>query len=155
MSNNSTSRHPYSPFNPCSYFGRYWEKLQFFFSRVISLSFSFHRHFVSGSNGRKVFDYGNNLEDSDSLYILLCGLVFTDLCTGLIAHSLYVAVNFICLDKSQELKNELSTSLLLSAIVSSCRSYFISGCKITSYRIFVNGKMAAHDRPSIFADCAP
>ena len=61
-------------------------------------------------------------------YIILCGLAFTDLCTGLVTQPLYVALQLICWQEIKE-RNQLSTSSLLiyvRAITAGCGSYFSS-----------------------------
>ena len=45
-------------------------------------------------------------------YILLCGLAFTDLCTGLITQPFYVTHELICLQEPQEIQDRLSSSSL-------------------------------------------
>ena len=58
-------------------------------------------------------------------YILLCGLAFTDLCTGLITQPFYVATELICLQEPQEIQDRLS--LRFSKVVSEgCGTYFNS-----------------------------
>ena len=59
-------------------------------------------------------------------YIILCGLAFTDLCTGLVSQPLHIAFQLICWREIKE-RNHLSTSSLLiyaRAITAGCGSYF-------------------------------
>ena len=61
-------------------------------------------------------------------YIILCGLAFTDLCTGLVTQPLHIAFQMICWREIKE-RNHLSTSSLLiyvQAITAGCGSYFSS-----------------------------
>ena len=59
-------------------------------------------------------------------YILLCGLAFTDLCTGLVSQPLYVVSQLICWQKRKE-NNQLTTFLIYArAIIAGCSNYFSS-----------------------------
>lgn len=59
-------------------------------------------------------------------YILLCGLVLTDLCTGLITQPFYVTIYFICLSKSAQDVADAWSSFLWTAvaITITCGNYF-------------------------------
>ena len=58
-------------------------------------------------------------------YILLSGLAFTDLCTGLITQPFYVASVFICLELSQDLNNnQLSFLPYVVGIAAGSSNYF-------------------------------
>ena len=60
-------------------------------------------------------------------YILLSGMAFTDLCTGLITQPFYAASRLICLELLQELNdNQLSLFSYVIATAASCASYFSS-----------------------------
>ena len=53
-------------------------------------------------------------------YIILCGLAFTDLCTGVITEPFYVAVRLMCLHK----KNESYLLLFLFYVTAFCNTFF-------------------------------
>ena len=53
-------------------------------------------------------------------YVLLCGLAFTDLCTGLITQPLYVASLLICLEEGNE-SNQISLLVDATAV---CGTFF-------------------------------
>ena len=80
-------------------------------------------------------------------YIILCGLAFTDFCTGLVTQPFFVAFQLICLEEGSE-NNQIS---LLVFATAGTVLYFINTNTCNTYG---NRKMAAHDS-SIIADCAP
>ena len=53
-------------------------------------------------------------------YIILCGLAFTDLCTGVITEPFYVAVRLMCLQK----RNESYLLLFLLYVMAFCLTFF-------------------------------
>ena len=57
-------------------------------------------------------------------YILLCGLAFTDLCTGLITQPFYVTHELICLQEPQEIQDRLSLLRFSTVVSASCGTYF-------------------------------
>ena len=59
-------------------------------------------------------------------YILLCGLAFTDLCTGLITQPFYVAAELICLENPQEIEKQLSFLVSALGIAAGGGTYFTS-----------------------------
>ena len=56
-------------------------------------------------------------------YIILCGLAFTDLFTGLVIQPLYVTVMIMCLRKGTENQPLLSMNLVF--VMSFCGAYFV------------------------------
>ena len=58
-------------------------------------------------------------------YILLCGLAFTDLFTGLVTQPFYVASEFMCLGEPQEIKRWLSFLYYVGVITGGCGTYFM------------------------------
>ena len=61
-------------------------------------------------------------------YIILCGLAFTDLCTGLLTHPFYVASRLICWREVRGY-NQLSTlpihaEVITNSIAAGCSTYF-------------------------------
>ena len=59
-------------------------------------------------------------------FIILSGLAFTDLRTGLITQPFYVAAELICLGKPQENSRQLPFLLLARFISEACGTYFLS-----------------------------
>ena len=59
-------------------------------------------------------------------YILLCGLVFADLCTGFITQPFYVVAELICLQKPQKLQDRLSLLRFAKVVSEGCRTFFNS-----------------------------
>ena len=59
-------------------------------------------------------------------YVLLCGLAFTDLCTGLITQPSYVAAEMMCLRELQESQDRLSFLRFAKVVSAGCGTYFSS-----------------------------
>ena len=59
-------------------------------------------------------------------YILLCGLAFTDVCTGLITQPSYVAAEMMCLRELQESQDRLSFLRFAKVVSAGCGTYFSS-----------------------------
>ncbi|KAL9958802.1 hypothetical protein ACROYT_G035865, partial [Oculina patagonica] len=57
-------------------------------------------------------------------YILLCGLAFTDLCTGLVTLPFHVTAEMICLENSQAVKKQLMLLRSSRVIMEGSASYF-------------------------------
>ena len=57
-------------------------------------------------------------------YILLCGLAFTDLCTGLITQPFYVAAELMCLQEPQKIQDRLSLLRFAKVVSGGCGTYF-------------------------------
>ena len=58
-------------------------------------------------------------------YIFLCGLAFTDLCTGLLAQPFFVSTQLICLEKPQEIDDRAVFLVSAKVISEGCGTFFI------------------------------
>ena len=88
-------------------------------------------------------------------YILLAGLAFTDLSTGLIAQPFYIAMQMIYLtDPLPKAGVNTPTSLIITAIASVSSTYFIYSHDDVHRYSYVHRTMAAHVSP-IFSYSAP
>ena len=56
-------------------------------------------------------------------YILLCGLSFTDFCTGIITQPFYFATEMICLQEPQDKQDRLSFLLFAKVVSEGCGTY--------------------------------
>jgi len=57
---------------------------------------------------------------------ILCGLAFTDFCTGLVTQPFFVAAETTCLKKPQEIEDSVSLLVIAKVIAEGCGTYLIA-----------------------------
>ncbi|KAL9958818.1 hypothetical protein ACROYT_G035882 [Oculina patagonica] len=126
MSNNTTATPPYSLLGLCSFDGvarehtSAFNDIHFSISAIIALMSPVA---VIG-NALILITIWKTSSLRKASPILLCGLAFTDLCTGLMTQPFFVASELICLKKPQEIEDHVSFLVSAKVISEGCGTYF-------------------------------
>ena len=127
MSNNTTVTLPYSVLGLCSFDGVPRERtlgiiddLNFSISIIIALMSPVA---VTG-NALILITIWKYPSLRTASSIFLCGLAFTDLCTGLLTQPFLVATELLCLKKPQEIEDRVSFLVFAKVISEGCGTYF-------------------------------
>lgn len=128
MFNNSTCSPSYSPYSPCCLDDSARNHSSAF--RAVTLSTSIIVAILSpvavAGNALIMVSVWRNQSLRTPSYILLFGLAFTDLCTGLVTQPVHIAVELILLKNPQEAKKFQSFLLYARPVETVCGSYFAS-----------------------------
>ena len=129
MSNNATTKPPYSSFvGLCSFDGvardhsSAFNAVKFLISLIIALMSPIA---VTG-NALILMTIWTNPSLRTASSIILCGLAFTDFCTGLVTQPFFVAAEMICLKKPQEIGDSLLFLVIAKIIAEVCGTYLIA-----------------------------
>ena len=129
MSTNTTTAPLYSSFlGLCSFDGvardhtTAFSAVKFLFSLIIALMSPIA---VTG-NALILMTIWTNPSLRTASSTILCGLAFTDFCTGLVTQPFFVAAEMTCLKKPQEIGDSLSFLVIAKAIAEVCGTYLIA-----------------------------
>ena len=126
MSNNTTLIVPYVLQRLCSFDGVAREQNSAFKELHFSLSVivAVMSPVAVAGNALILITVWKNPSLRTASYIILCGLAFTDLCTGLITQPFFAAVQFICLEVPQNIKHYAPFLIFAKVIAEGCGTYF-------------------------------